>query len=121
MKGNRRDAGLIRRSEAGDQLSADPDAASADAEEKRHASADAQVAETEIKQSFSLMARLFGGTEHTPLFVVTFLTVLCLAIWVVLAIWGPDTPRIATLIDNLGKAFTFFIGLFAGLSLGRRN
>jgi hypothetical protein len=73
-------------------------------------------------RSTSLMSRLFGGAEYTPLFVVTFLTMLCLLTWIVLAIWGPDTPRIANIIDTLGKAFTFFIGLFSGLSIvGRRR
>lgn len=67
------------------------------------------------------MGWLFGGAEYTPLFVVTFLTILCLATWIALAVWGPDTPKVANLIDTLGKAFTFFIGLFSGLSIAARR
>lgn len=68
----------------------------------------------------SLMGRVFGGAEHTPLYVITFLTVTCLVAWIALSIWGPDTSRVNALIDSLAKAFAFFIGLFAGISLSSR-
>lgn len=74
----------------------------------------------EIKPA-SLMAWLFDSAEYTPLFVVTFLSIVCLGAWTALAIWGSDTPRVANLIDTLGKSFTFFIGLFSGLSIAGRG
>jgi hypothetical protein len=67
------------------------------------------------------MAWVFGSAEHTPLYVITFLTIACLAAWVLVAVWGPDTPRVNNLIDGLAKAFTFFVGLFAGIALGARR
>jgi hypothetical protein len=119
VRGNLRDPNLIRRSQAGG--SADPGAEAADAQERRQLTSDAEVSRTEARQSLSLMGWLFGGAEYTPLFVVTFLILICLGLWVWLAIWGPDTPRVSTLIDTLGKAFTFFIGLFSGFSLAARR
>src|ERR1700730_7933128 len=119
VKGNRRDPNLIRRSQAGG--SPDPGAQVADAQERRQVTSDAEVSRTEARQSLSLMGWLFGGAEHTPLYVITFLTVVCLGAWIALSIWGPDTPRVNTLVDSLGKAFAFFIGLFAGASLSSRR
>lgn len=121
MKGQRRDPDLIRRSQAGDQSGTDPESVAADAREREKLADDFAVSKAEAARFLSIMNWLFGGTEHTPLFVITFLTIICLALWVVLAIWGPDTLRITNLIDTLGKAFTFFIGLFSGITIGTRR
>lgn len=86
------------------------------ADERRLASEDAAVSRTEARQSLSLMGWLLGGAEHTPLYVITFLTVFCLVAWIALSIWGPDMPRVDALIEALKNAFVFLIGLFAGIS-----
>jgi len=119
VKGNLRDPNLIRHSRAG--APPGPDAEALDAEERRQAASDQAVSQSEARQSIGIMGWLFGGAEFTPLFVVTFLTLACPGLWVSLAIWGPDTPRVNTLIDTLGKAFTFFVGLFSGSLIGRRR
>jgi hypothetical protein len=117
VRGNRRDPDLIRRSQAGE--SPDPGAEIADEQERQRATSDGEVSRSEARQSLSLMGWLFAGAEHTPLFVIAFLTVVCLVAWIAVSIWGPDIPRVNTLADDLGKAFTFLVGLFAGVSLRR--
>lgn len=76
-----------------------------------------------VTPSYSFMGWLFGGAEYTPLFVVTFLTLVYLGLWASLAVWGPDTPRVGSLLIALEKAFTFFLGLFSGIgiSIGTRR
>lgn len=116
------DPEIIGRSQTPDQINvADPEAERAAAGERQHAEAEAEIGREDVRPALSLMAWMFGSAEHTPLFVITFLTVICLAAWIGLAVWGPDTPRMATVIDTMGKAFTFFIGLFAGVLGSRRR
>jgi hypothetical protein len=67
------------------------------------------------------MGRLFAGAEHTPLFVVTFLFLFNLGLWAALAVWGPDTARVSSLIVALERALTFFLGLFSGVGFVRRR
>jgi hypothetical protein len=113
------DPELIGRSQV--NAEPDPDAERAAAGERQQAEAEAEVGREDVRPALSLMARVFASAEHTPLYVITFLTVICLVAWISLAIWGPDTPRMATVIDTMGKAFTFFIGLFAGILGSRRR
>jgi hypothetical protein len=119
VKRNLRDPNLIRRSQTGESY--DPDAEIADAQEREKAASDAKVGRVEAKQSLGIMEWVFGGAEHTPLYVITFLTIVSLGAWIAVSIWGPDTARVNTLADSLGKAFTFFVGLFAGVSLSSRR
>jgi hypothetical protein len=121
VKGNRRDPNLIKRSQAGAQSGADPDAEAAIEQERRELTGSAAVVRQEAAQATSLMGWLFAGAEHTPLFVITFLLILCFGLWAGLAIAGPDTPRVATLIAALERAATFFVGLFAGVSIRQRR
>jgi hypothetical protein len=115
----RRDPGLIQRSSTGTDTEPGADAQQANAAERKQAEAESAVGRVEARAALSLMARAFASPEHTPLYVVTFLTLVCLLIWIVVAVWGPNTPRVDNLIDGLGKAFTFFVGLFAGIAFRR--
>jgi hypothetical protein len=63
------------------------------------------------------MGWLLGGSEHTQLYTIALLTMLVFASYIILGIWGPDTPRTDTLVDTIGKAFTVFVGLFAGVRI----
>ena len=81
------------------------------------------VISPKVQSQLSLMGWVFESVEHTPLFVVTFLILVYLGLWASLAVWGPDTARVTSLMAALEKAFTFFLGLFSGIgiSIGTRR